>query len=763
MLLSNIAQVFDPIGGLSPTKFWCKCLLQSLWKLNIGWDEPVPLEVMTQWGEFMSQIETLAKVQIPRFISYVGAKDNQLIGFCDASEKGYGAVIYLRSVSLSEDIKVTFVLAKSKVAPLKVLTIPKLELCAALLLARLVVRVMNVYRGRIEVNKITAWRDSQTILSWLKTLSHLLKMFVANRVVEINDCIPYSCWNYIPSKLNPADCISRGLTPTQLCEAHLYWQGPPFLTLSESDWPLGNSTLLDFKELPELKTHSITAGTLTAHADPLLWIRRLSSYIKVVRVMAYVLRFRNAIKGFKYKQDTPLSGAEWLCALGKVVQIIQNFYFGDYFSALRSGSRLPPNIARLRPFVDKDGCIRVGGRLRHSLLSSGSKQPWLLPKDDSFSRLIIRHYHFVSLHGGPRAVEALISQKFWILSVRVVIKSELTKCVRCCRYRGNVLQPIMADLPASRVTQQRPFAVVGVDYGGPFLYKCSNRRNAAKQKAYLCLFVCFCTKALHLEMVTSLSTRSFIAAFRRFVCRRGIPSTIHSDCGTNFVGADRYLTELYKLIRTANHKKEMSSMFPDAGIEWKFNPPAAPHFGGLWEAGIKSVKFHLRRIIHGHALNFEEYSTLFCRIEAVLNSRPLVPLSADPSEINFLTPGHFLIGQQILDLPDADPRSQDSATSLSARWKLIEQIKNNFWRRWSKEYLHTLQQRAKWLHNGPQVQPGALYLVSEPNLPASCWRMGRVTRCFPDSAGITRVVELKTLSGIIKRPVVKLVPLPTSY
>ncbi|KAG8235486.1 hypothetical protein J437_LFUL015489 [Ladona fulva] len=286
----------------------------------------------------------------------------------------------------------------------------------------------------------------------------------------------------------------------------------------------------DYQALPELEAHSRTVGTLGVQADPLSWIRRLSSYIKVVRVMAY------------------------------------NFYFGNYYSALRGGGRLPSSLARLRPFVDEDGCIRVGGRLRHSLLASGNKQPWLLPKD-VFCRLIGRHYHFVSLHGGPRTVEALISHTFWILSVRVVIKLELTKCVRCCRYRGNVLQPIMADLPASRDTPQRPFAV---------------------------------------------------------------------------------------------------------------------------------IEFHLRRIIHGHALNFEEYSTLFCRMEAVLNSPPFVPLSVDPSEINCLTPGHFLIGQQILDLPDADPRSQDSAASFSARWKLFEQIKNNFWRRWLNEYLHTLQQRAKW-------------------------------------------------------------------
>ncbi|KAG8229420.1 hypothetical protein J437_LFUL000941 [Ladona fulva] len=578
MLLSNIARIFDPIGGLSPIVFWCKCLLQSLWKLNIGWDELVPLEVMNQWEEFTSQIETLAEVQIPHFICNVGANDYQLIGFCNASDKGYGAVIYLRSVSPSGDIKIAFILAKSKEAPLKVLTIPKLELCVALLLAHLVFRIMNVYRGRILFNKILAWTDSQTVLSWLNTPSHILKMFVANRVVEINDCIPYSGWKYVPSKLNPANCISQGLTPMQLSEARLYWEGPPFLTLPESDWPLGNSTLLDYQALPELKAHSITVGTLGVQADPLSWIRRLSSYIKVVRVMAYVLRFRNAFKGFRYKRDTPLSGTEWFC----------NFYFGNYYSALRGGGRLPPSLALLRPFVDEDGCIRVGGHLQHSLLASGNKQPWLLPKDD------------VNCTPLPfRIVEALISQKFWILSVRVVIKSELTKCVCCCQYRGNVLEPIMADLPASRVTPQRPFAVIGVDYGGPFLYKCSNRRNVANHRP--------------------------ISVF------------------------------LFRLLRPSL-----------LAHSWQ-------HFGGLWEAGIKSVKFHLRRIIHGHALNFEEYSTLFYRIEAVLNSRPLVPLSADPSEINCLTPGHFLI-----DLPDADPQSQDSAASLSARWKLVKQIKNNF-------------------------------------------------------------------------------------
>ncbi|GFU87019.1 integrase catalytic domain-containing protein [Trichonephila clavipes] len=254
---------------------------------------------------------------------------------------------------------------------------------------------------------------------------------------------------------------------------------------------------------------------------------------------------------------------------------------------------------------------------------------------------------------------------------------------------------MMGDFPSSRISPAPAFMRCGVDYAGPFQIKIIKGRGSKSFKAYIALFVYFTTRAIHLELVTDLLADAFIAALKRFISRRGKCSDIYRDCGSNFVGAKRKLMEFEKLAKSDNYNQNVSTFLTDNGIEWHQNVPGAPHMGGLWEAGIKSTKYHLKRVVGETKLTYEEFETFLTQIEACLNSRPLTPISNDPNDLSVLTPDHFIIGRPLTSIPE--PNYIDSNNSYLTRWQQIQKLVQQFWKRWHKEYLTRLQQRPKWL------------------------------------------------------------------
>ena len=316
------------------------------------------------------------------------------------------------------------------------------------------------------------------------------------------------------------------------------------------------------------------------------------------------------------------------------------------------------------------------------------------------------------------------------------------------------MNQIMGNLPASRVTACRPFSRVGIDYAGPILLRTSKGRGQHAYKGYIALFVCLATKAVHLEVVSDGTTVAFLAALRRFISRRGRCSQILSDCGTAFVGAAK---ELRDLLRAATSSQALDAVASE-GIEWIFNPPSAPHFGEIWEAAVKSVKHHLRRVISEHKLTYEEMSTLLTEIEACLNSRPLQPLSDDPDDISVLTPGHFLIGEALTAL--LEPNLEVLPENRLSRWQLLQKMQQHFWRLWARDYLNTLQTRGKWTRVQPPIKIGDLCLIKNELQPPCKWPLARVTQVHHDTEGLVRVATLKTALSEFTRPIHKLLRLP---
>ncbi|XP_029178506.1 uncharacterized protein LOC114946224 [Nylanderia fulva] len=756
-VLSFTASMFDPLGWLAPIVIVAKMFMQELWAIRLDWDEELPENLKSRWINFTQQLENVTTISIPRWVGITTSSlAIELHGFSDASQNAIAAVVYLRVINEFDDIYVTLISAKTKVAPLKRMTIPRLELSAAVILVRLVFKIRNVLQ--IHHTSTHLWTDSTVALTWIKGHPSRWKDFVQNRVSFIQE-LSNSRWHHVSGTENPADLASRGIPPHSLPHAQLWWKGPSWLQHHSSSWPSLTPKIESTINLEE-RPVSCTLANEKPEVDLGDLIERYSSLTSLLRTTAWLLRaFERFRKSTAHRpHQAVLTPSELESALLLWVKLTQQAYFSKEFRTLRNNKQLSPSssLLKLSPVLDETGHLRLRGRLHFSQLEPSEKHPLILPRDSRLTTLIIDYYHRRSLHGGPQLTLSLIRHKFWIIGGRTPIRSFIHNCITCARHRAAASQQLIGQLPASRVTPCRPFFNTGVDYAGPLTLKSFRGRGAKTVKGYFIIFVCFSTSAVHLEVATDYSTDGFLAAYKRFTGRRGLCSTITSDCGTNFVGAASELKKLF----TASSKEwaHIANILANDGVKWSFNPPSAPHFGGKWEAGVKSVKHHLRRVIGETLLTYEELSTLLIQIEAILNSRPLSALSDDPSDSVALTPGHFLVGNSLTAVPE--PSLIDLPQNRLSRLQMLRQMTESFWRRWSSEYLHELQTSSKWHRKQEKFQEGSLVIVKDERFPPTKWPLARIIETHPGSDGLVRVATVKTATTTLKRPIVKLCLLP---
>ncbi|XP_036140647.1 uncharacterized protein LOC118644911 [Monomorium pharaonis] len=705
-ILSTVAKLFDPLGFLAPVTINAKILIQELWSLKLDWDDSLPSPVSTKWTNFMEQLQYISELSFPRWIHL---KTNQVFefhGFCDASLQAICATVYIRVLHSNKQSTISLVCAKTKVAPIKKMTIPRLELTGAVLLTKLMSHVLRIF----EFNHapLFMWTDSSIVYTWINNHPSRWKDFVHNRVCYIHETLPQAIWKFVPGTENPADCATRGLTPAKLQEHSIWWSGPSWLLQDPSTWPKKPHSPSHKENLEE---RPIQVSTINVESNK-LWdlINRYSKLTRLFRITAICKRFIARLqKSSETSITIPITTQEIESAKIYWITRVQQIAFQKELQILSNGQSLPRSspLLRLTPVVDSNGLLRVGGRLQFSSLPANFKHPFILPRESPLSALIISDAHLRTMHGGTQLTLSFIRNDYWIIGGRAPIRSFILKCVRCARFRQKRAQQIMGQLPIERLTPSRPFLNSGVDYAGPFILKNWKGRNSRTYKAYIALFVCHSTSALHLELVTDLTTEGFIAAYKRFTSRRGICSTLMSDCGTNLKGADFELQHLFSA--SSKELGKLASLLSKDGTQWKFIPPASPHFGGKWEAGVKSVKHHLRRVVGNHLLTYEEMSTVITQIEAVLNSRPLCPLTDDPDDLNVLTPGHFLSGGALATLPE--PSLENIKLSHLSRWQLTRQMLDSFWTRWSKECLQRYLAMHKWNKVAPPLKKDDLVLV----------------------------------------------------
>lgn len=753
-VLSAIGQIFDPLGIIGPVILVAKLLMQKLWECKIGWDDDLPEDIANQWKSFQQTIPLLTKLQIPRCITNkINVSEYEIHGFSDASEVAFGGCVYLTCIDSSQNVTSHLITSKSRVAPIKRVSLPRLELCGALLVAELTKTVIESLH--LPIKHVHLYTDSTIVLAWIRAPSSHWTTFVANRVSKIQDLSDIRSWKHIQGSNNPADFLSRGLEPGRLLSNELYWEGPTFLKHLEpnNDLLRDQPTDLPDQDIPERRKPQII--TCLAVADTIN-INNYSTFSKTVRVMAYCIRFINGCKSSNGKKmSLVLTAPELQEAELKLIQITQKEMFFREMENLQMGKELNKRsqLSSLHPYLDGDGIIRVGGRLQNSNLQIDQRHPIVLPKRHKITELMMHDVHLRTKHSGPQSMLNTIRQKYWPLGGRNLARRIFHQCVRCFRTSPKLQMQLMGNLPKSRVSAPlRPFTVSGVDYCGPFLVKPSRKRGIRGTKCYICVFICFSCKAVHLELAEDMSTASFIAAMQRFSSRRGRPSEMYSDNGTNFVGAQKEIQQIL-------NSEEFQTSIGQEGIKWHFQPPSAPNFGGLWESSVKLVKTHLKRIIGQSCLTIMEFITLLTEIEACVNSRPITPMSEEPSDLVALTPAHFLIGSIFTGFPE--PNLFNIPENRLDHWQRVQQMKQHFWTRWSKDYLSNLQQRTKWKSTSDvALQPGSMVIVKESNSPPFKWPLARVVAVHPGSDSCVRVVTLRTPNGELKRPVNKLCFLP---
>ncbi|KAJ8723413.1 hypothetical protein PYW08_003325 [Mythimna loreyi] len=726
-VISEISRLFDPLGWLAPSIVQAKMFIQRLWLAGLEWDQAIPNNLLQEWLTYHNSLTSLMNIRIPRWMRHEDKNVvTELHGFSDASKLAYAAVVYFRVVDQEGNVHISLVTAKTKVAPIKQVSIPRLELCGAVLLTKLIAEVGEV----LGVQKLDwhAWTDSEVVLAWLSSHPSRWKTFVANRVSDILNILDTHHWSHVSTKHNPADCASRGVSPAELESMSIWWRGPDFLRQQE----------FEYKKPKHLITRLEEVKVNTCTLDVTFW-NRFSTLQRMIRVVAYCRRFlRVNRQGMTSKHLTKQELDE---ALEICIKKSQEEGFANELEKLRKNEICEKgSLKSLNIFLDSKGIIRVGGRLEMAQLNYNRIHPILIPKESFLTNLLIAEAHMKTMHGGPQIMLTYLRAKYWILGVKLLVKKFVRTCVKCIRYNSKVRTQLMGQLPSARVTPNKLFLCSGVDYAGPINIRVSKGRGNKSYKGYIALFVCMSTRAVHLEAVSELSTKGFLAAFKRFVARRGRCAELHSDNGTNFVGAAREL---------ANN-----------GTEWHFIPPHAPNFGGLWEAGIKSTKHHLKRVIGNSTLTYEEMATVLTQIEACLNSRPLSYVE-DQDKMTILTPGHFLIGEPLVVPPDASYESATNVTNLK-RWQLCQKMMRDFWRRWSHDYLHQFLQRNRWSYKTPEPTLGSIVLVKEDNMPPGKWLLGRIVQKHPGVDGITRVVTIRTQSATMRRPTSKLCVLPVA-
>ncbi|XP_006811478.1 uncharacterized protein LOC102806687 [Saccoglossus kowalevskii] len=757
-MLSEVSSIYDPLGFIAPLLIPAKSVLQEMCKQEAGWDDEPSDNIHGKWQMWKTSMQDLEEVRISR--CYVPAEFGnvtyrELHAFADASEIGYGCVIYLRQINSSENIYCSFVFAKARVTPLKKITIPRLELTAATLAVRLVSIVQRELDFKID--KAIYWTDSTAVLRYIRNDRARYHTFVANRVQVIREATVPEQWHHVDTKRNPADLASRGVQTTNELNNSDWFCGPGFLWEKEAEWPEQVISMRIEENDPEVKTSCATIEFEdTSIIDSLL--TRISGWWKLKRVMGWVIIAKNKFLKFIGKLECQFEEVVQ-CLTPKmlyesevaVVKYVQRKAYIEEIEVLSKGKTVTKRspLFKYDPVLTDDGIIRVGGRLKKADLLYEIKHPIVLPKNSQVSVMIVRDAHSTVGHLGRNSILAKVREKYWIYGASQLAKRVARSCVTCQRYHAAPCEQVMAELPADRVVAEvSPFTFCGMDYFGPLTV----RRGRSDVKRYGVIFTCFSSRAVHLEIAHSLETDACINAIRRFMARRGPVRSIRSDNGTNLVGSEKELRHALEGL----DQSRMNDVLCAEGIEWHFNPPAASHFGGVWERMIRSIRKILYSLLREQPriVDDETLSTLFCEAENIVNNRPLTTTSSDPNDLLPLTPNMLINPRaRALSSPGVFEKSDMYARK---RWRQSQYLIDVFWCRWRKEYLVTLQQRPKWQRKRRNVQVGDIVLVVDKSVPRNSWLMGVVETTFKDKKGDVRSCRVRTKTSILERPVAKL-------
>lgn len=541
------------------------------------------------------------------------------------------------------------------------------------------------------------------------------------------------------------------MSASKLKASDLWWHGPQWLTQVEKEeqsTELGITRTVECAEEEKKATVGMVETSVDRGIQTVIDITKYSKYETVIRVTAWVRRFiRNSkastgaskTSGDLTLQEIVACEKEWVKSTQNEMQGQENF----------------KQLSKILQIVkDKEGILRCYGRMENAELDIDTREPIILSKNHKLTELIVQDCHVRVKHCGVRSTLAELRSKYWVPKGRQLIKRILGKCVCCKRVQGQAYTaPPTAPLPEFRVKESPPFSKTGVDFAGPLYVK---GQTTEMNKVYLALFTCCVTRAVHLDLIESMTVCSFMHCLRRFTARRGTPTLIVSDNAKTFQATDRALRKLYD-------NQEVSAFLNTNRIEWRFNLARSPWWGGFFERMIGMVKRCLKKVLGNARLTQDELSTILVEIEGTINNRPLTYNYDGPSE-EVLTPAHLVYGRRINSLPDEAIVEEEDA-SCGLRYRYLSKKLEHFWKRWHDEYLVGLREfhKCKVGKGGKSVEVGDVVTVFEEGKKRGEWKMGVVVRLVKGRDGVVRGADVRVITKgrpkILGRPIQKLCPI----
>lgn len=629
-------------------------------------------------------------------------------------------------------------MAKSEILKNERTTTPQAELKAVLKGAQLWKKLRGTFR--FPVRDVVLWTDNLPVIYWIQTETKRPPAYVGTIKTSILKVIEPHQLRYVPTALNVADDISRGISPEKFNSEHRALTGPPFLLRPKSEWPAQPFVLLGETEL--FVNQSVERTNEAGE-----FIDRFSSLDELKRAVAERVAGDVSSRSAKELQQ----------ALQICIKATQERHFAEEIKALSTRMKISRSsrLLNLTPFLDSDGVLRVGGRLCNAdALSENAKNPIILPTESKLTELLIKHTHESLMHGSTSRTHFDVRACYWILRGKQRVKRVLANCEECRRRKKRPEEALMASLPRARVAAYEPvWQHTGVDAFGPLTVTIGRKTD----KRYGLLFVCMTTRGIHIELMDKMDSDSTIMAFRRFFNLRGRAQHIYSDNGSNFIAAERELKEGWGRVKNDESFKDFL-----AGVEatWHFNPADAPHFGGSWERLVRTVKEPMRAALGNRTVNEEVLRTVLAEVNGLVNGRPLTELGTDQDDPRPLTPNHFIMLRENRNTPP-DVLETCVTTLDRRRWKASQQLVDLVWRRFLKEYLPQLMKRPKWMSVHRNLQVGDTVLIADRLAPRGLWLTGQVVEVFPGVDQTVRSVEVAVGNKRYRRPIHHLVILKT--
>ena len=836
-LLKTFATLFDPLGLICPVTVEMKILFQDVCKAGIGWDETLNPEFQKRWETICIHLEQLNEILISRCYCYDVLSnpivDVEIHSFSDAAKRMYATCIYVRVRLKSGEFKSSLVTAKAKIFDgKKAMTIPRGELQGVVLMTDVYAEVSQILKEEYAVSKSYFWTDSTIVHCWVKNKDKDYKPYVQDRLKKIRKVIlDEHEWMLVPTKMNPADLGTRGVTPHNLSKSRLWLYGPEFLgcelrnvqlevhvdaemeginglnlinTIYSNDLGIHitdkNMNVANYRKfmlydkdtLVENKIQLICSsvccinviGVNACNDEELLIscstmqvskntddepriskvmkINRFNDVMKLLRVTAWIIRFKNKLKqkiastkirkSRRGKQTEKVEpGDEYRILTAEELQLAKRLWVGDVQHGIMQSSNFKLLRRQLNLFQDQHQLIRCGSRLKHAEIGFDNKYPYLLRKDHRFADLVVMSAHLLVKHSNLRSTVNQLRTEYWIPKCRPFVKQIISSCTLCRTFQSSPYNyPEDSQLPVERLAMGNAYECIGIDYAGPLHVKDAVSKDGKMYKVWVGLITCGSCRAVYLDLVPDCSGASCVNLLTRFINTRGTPGVVISDNGSSFAN------------------KEVQDYACSLGITWKFNVPLAPWMGGFFESMVKSMKSILRKAIRNVRLNYVEMLTVLKEVENVINNRPLSYVYYDEL-YEVLTPNKLVYGKN-LDVIVTSTSSEGITADLSKRATHLESVINSYWGMWQKDYLANLreahQKRYKRARNSIDPNIDDVVLVHDEKLKRSEWKLGRIDKLILGADGKCRAADVIVISNQkrmkLTRPVNLLYPVESS-